>query len=226
MSCIDQPGSGEAEIRLHALLTEIDGYLAGLTEACPETGDCRERLAALQLSPGRCRAPDAHPRADCGWLSEALTLARRQGSASLVDAIERAGEHLAWTTFAYPGDAVGRRFPDAHAFVELVGPGMPFDADDFALGLFLIAPRTFYRDHRHAAPELYAPLTGPTLWRFDFGPWLPRGAHQPVWNEPRRIHGTIVEELPFLCIYVWIRDVNEPSVVVAAPDWAEIEQRL
>ena len=41
-----------------------------------------------------------------------------------------------------------------------------------------------------------------------------------------RVHAAIVEEAPFLCIYVWIRDVSEPAVVIAAPDWAEIEQRL
>ncbi len=98
--------------------------------------------------------------------------------------------------------------------------------ETFSLGLFLVAPRTFYRDRRHLAPELYAPLTGPTLWRFGHGGWSRRLAHEPIWNEPSRVHATLVEEAPFLCIYVWTSNVSEPAAVVPAPDWEEIEQRL
>lgn len=211
---------------LYDLLVTIDGYLAGLTPLCPEVGQCRDRLAALRLSAAACRPIIPRPEPECGHLGAALALAREQGSARLVDAIERVGQHLAWTTYANPGQAIGTRFARAHAFVELVGVDMPFAAPDYALGLFLIAPSTFYRDRRHKAPELYAPLTGPSSWRFDLGPWRRYGAHQPVWNEADRVHATLVEEAPFLCIYVWTRDVSEPAVIVAAPDWAEIEQRL
>ena len=110
---------------------------------------------------------------------------------------------------------------------SFIGNGTPFNARDFSLGLLLIGPRTFYRDRRHKAPELYAPLTGPTLWRFHHGPWVePRPAYQPIWNDALRVHATLVEEPPFLCIYVWTQDVSEPAALVAAPDWAEIEQRL
>ncbi len=38
------------------------------------------------------------------------------------------------------------------------------------MGLFVIAPHVLYRDHAHAAPELYLPLTGPHGWRFAPGP--------------------------------------------------------
>jgi hypothetical protein len=55
---------------------------------------------------------------------------------------------------------------------------------------------------------------------------LRRTARQPIWNETCRVHATFVEEAPFLCIYEWTRDVSEPACAVAAPDWAEIEQRL
>jgi hypothetical protein len=216
----------DAEGCLYALLGEIDRYLAALTPVCPEVGRCRDGLAALKLSPQQCRPLASRSEPGCGSFSEALALAREQGSASLVDMIERTREHLTWTTYAYPGQTIGPRFAQAHAFAELVGCRMPFDAPDYSLGLFLMAPATFYRDHRHKAPELYAPLTGPTLWRFDHGPWLRRTAHQPIWNEAGKVHATIVEEAPFLCIYVWTRDVSEPACVVAAPDWAEIEQRL
>lgn len=216
----------DVERRFYALIEEIDRCLAALNPLCPEIGGCREGLAALKLSPADCRPPAAIPEPECGHLDDALALAHKQGSAPLVDRIERVRDRLAWTRYAYPGQDIGRRFAQAHAFTELIGLGMPFAAPDYALGLFLIAPRTFYRDHRHLAPELYAPLTGPTRWRFDHGPWLQRTALQPVWNRASQVHATLVEEAPFLCIYVWTGDANEQASLVAAPDWAEIEQRL
>jgi hypothetical protein len=126
----------------------------------------------------------------------------------------------------YPPDAIGPSFPKAHAFAGLVGEHRMIAAEDFAFGLFLIAPRVLYRDHRHAAPELYAPLTGPTRWRFDCGAWESREAGEPVWNEPHRVHATVVERVPFLCFYAWTRDVAQPAEVVAAPDWGAIEAQL
>ncbi len=211
---------------LFALVVGIERYLATLECVCPEVRQCRDLLAALGLSPAQCRPLAPAPDPTCGYLDEALALARGQGSSSLVERIEEARAYLSWTTYPYPGETIGRRFARAHAFMELVGCDMPFTAPDYSLGLFLVAPRTFYRDRRHRACELYAPLTGPTLWRFDHGGWSRRLAHEPVWNEPSRVHATLVEDTPFLCIYVWIGNVSEPAAVVPAPDWEEIEQRL
>ena len=86
---------------------------------------------------------------------------------------------------------------------------------------------TLYRDHTHPAPELYAPITGPHGWRFGIAdPWKSLPANVPVWNEPDRVHATLVGEHPFLAIYAWTRDVHYPAIVVPADDWAEIEARL
>jgi hypothetical protein len=216
----------DAARRLYALIEEIDACLAGLEPRCPEIGWCRDGLASLKLTPASFALITIEPVASPECLGAALALARTQGSARLTDAIERARACLPWSTYQYPGHSIGPRFSRAHAFVELIGPGMPFPAPDFSLGLFLIGPRTFYRDHRHPAPELYVPLTGPTQWRFERKAWVRRDARHPIWNEAGRVHATLVEEAPFLCIYVWTRDVTAPASVVAAPDWDEIEQRL
>ncbi len=107
----------------------------------------------------------------------------------------------------------------------MVGENAPVAARDFDLGLFLIAPGTLYRDHRHPAPELYAPLTGPHFWRFrPDAPLLPKPAHRPVWNDPLQPHATKVGAVPFLCLFVWTRDVNLPAEVLPASDWPDIEQ--
>lgn len=81
---------------------------------------------------------------------------------------------------------------------------MPLAAEDFDMGIFLVAPDTLYRDHQHAAPELYAPLTGPHGWRF--GPGRPlqiKHAHEPVWNPPQQPHLTKTGKIPFLSLFVW-----------------------
>ena len=100
-------------------------------------------------------------------------------------------------------------------------------ADDYELGLFLIAPHTLYRDHHHPAPELYAPLTGPHRWRFGAGAsWIEKRAHETVWNEPWQVHATAVGPIPFFCVFGWARDVNLPAKVVPAADWDVIEASL
>lgn len=183
----------------------------------------RRKIREIEFEPNPQRPrPPAVP--GCGWLTESLELAVAQGKAPMAEAIEHAMPELAWRAYdAYPPELVGPRFANAHAFVDLVGPEAPFMAADFELGLFLIAPWTFYRDHRHKAPELYAALTGPTRWRFNGGVWLTRQAGEIVWNETMYIHATLVEARPFLCIYAWTQDVSLPAEIVPAPDWHEIE---
>ncbi len=102
------------------------------------------------------------------------------GKPSLAKAIAEARPFLHWVSYdAYPREDIGAGFADNHAFASIIGEGCPIEAVDFDLGLFIIAPHLFYRDHHHAAPELYAPLTGPHGWRFKPGDPL-------VWKEADR----------------------------------------
>jgi hypothetical protein len=92
------------------------------------------------------------------------------------------------------------------------------------MGLFVIAPQVLYRDHRHRASELYAPLTGPHGWRFGVQrPLRTLPAHRPVWNEPFAPHLTKVGPTPFLCLYAWTRDVNAGAEILPATDWSALE---
>lgn len=143
----------------------------------------------------------------------------------LASAIAAAAPALAWVTYdAYDRVAIGEAFAAGHCFASLAGEGAPYPATDFDAGLFLIAPHVLYRDHHHAAPELYLPLTGPHGWRFRPGDalqWLPAG--EPVWNDPWQPHATMTGDLPLLCIFVWMRDVAAPARVVPATDWSVLE---
>ena len=44
---------------------------------------------------------------------------------------------------------IGESFADGHAFASIAGRDALFAAEDFELGLFLIAPHVLYRDHCH-----------------------------------------------------------------------------
>lgn len=208
---------------IRALIGEIDHYLASATEGSRGVAEVRKGIAIFREGAVNALEPNPHP--SCGYLDEALQVSDAQ---NLRRAIERARPHLNWSTYnLYPRAEIGERWPKAHAMVSLIGGGGFIPADDFELGLFLMAPRTLYRDHRHAAPELYVPFTGPHWWRFEpGGAWIEMPAHAPVWNEPNVIHATLVRDVPFLCLYGWTRDVNCPSKVVPAPDWDVIETRL
>ncbi len=198
-----------AEAAITQLLREIETYLAAFDHAGVRA--VRDGLARWGNGPHKTLRPRTLPA--CGHLPVALAA---MGKHSLAQAIEAALPHLRWITYdAYPRDEIGAAFADGHAFASLVGEGAFRDADDFDLGLFVIGPDILYRDHHHAAPELYAPLTGPHGWRF-----LPdktfhtKPADEPVWNEPWAPHATLTGATPFLCIFGWTRDVSSPAKVI------------
>ncbi len=202
-----------------ALVAEIDHYLARFDS--PGIDDVRDGIARFGEGPVKESIKASAP--SCGFLEAALLCV--EGANPLRQAIRDALTDLAWVTYgSYPREMIGERFPLAHAFVSLIGGTGFIPADDFELGLFLIAPNTLYRDHRHKAPELYVPLTGPHEWRFGVNEgWTEFQAHTPIWNEPMRVHATLVRKVPFLSLFAWTRDVSAESTVIPASDWAEIE---
>ncbi len=144
---------------------------------------------------------------------------------ALTASIAAAAPHLNWVTYdLYPPDQIGPDFASGHAFCVLIGDAGAIPATDFDFGLFLIAPHVLYRDHCHAAPELYAPLTGPHGWRFRPGaPLVLKPAHQPVWNDPFRPHLTKVGPVPFLSLFCWTKDTQAAAQVLSASDWPGLQ---
>ncbi|MFZ5710757.1 MAG: dimethylsulfonioproprionate lyase family protein [Pseudomonadota bacterium] len=205
---------------IRTAIAAIDDYLAAL----PGPGIAEVRAAITAQGGGPVAAAGAVRSPPLSLLGPALPGLRTTHPA-LALAIETVAPHLDWTTYdLYPAEEIGPAFAGGHAFANLIDPGGPVAAPDFCLGLFVIAPHVFYRDHCHPAPELYAPLTGPHGWRFRPGaPIVPRPAHRPVWNAPNRPHATKVGPVPFLAVFAWTRDVMAPARILPAPDWAAIE---
>lgn len=206
---------------MRALLDEIDHYLSALRG--PGISEVRQGIARRRQAQFQIEAPRANAVVD-RHLRNAL--AEFAGSHPALSAlIAEASPLMRWITYdGYDPLEIGEDFAASHAFATIIGDAGPIAGDDFDLGLFLIAPHVLYRDHRHPAPELYAPLTGPHGWRFGAGrPLQIKSAHEPVWNEPNRPHLTKVGAVPFLCVYCWTRDNGEPARVIPAGDWAELE---
>ena len=211
----------DAGTLIRHLVEEADSYLSTLTG--PGVAEVRAGLSLWRHGPCKPAPGPANPVVT-QHLPAALTEATKT-AAPLVGAITAAAPHLTWITYdLYDPGQIGPAFARGHAFASLVGEVAPIRARDFDLGLFLIAPGVLYRDHAHAAPELYAPLTGPHGWRF--GPDTPiqiKPAHQPIWNPPHQPHLTKVGAIPFLCLFAWTRDVNAPAYVLPAGDWPALE---
>lgn len=207
---------------LHDLIDASDAYLRRFDS--DGARDVVSGIAEWKYGPIQKVTQQPHPA--CGFLDEAIVAI--EGADEMRDAITAARPALNWVTYdLYPPEEIGPRFPQAHAFASLIGGDAPVHADDFELGIFLIAPRTLYRDHHHAAPEIYAPLTGPHGWRFGTDQaFHERSAHAPVWNPAWSVHATLVKDVPFLCLFGWTRDVNIPAKTVPAGDWDMIEARL
>ena len=207
-----------AETAIRNLVGEIENYLAGLNDP---------RIAAVlggidQWARGPVRRVRSRTLPVCHHLDRSL---ETMGGTSLAKAISEARAFLHWVSYdAYPREDIGARFADNHAFASIIGEGCAVEAADFDLGLFIIAPNLFYRDHHHAAPELYAPLTGPHGWRFNPGdPLVWKEAHEPVWNRAWQPHATMTGETPFLGIFCWTQDVGVPAKIIPSPDWPKLE---
>jgi hypothetical protein len=204
-----------------ALLTEIDRYLSAMSAP----GIAIVRQGIVQAQQATITPQTAAPNPVTALHLDAALSSAQTTVPALANAIREAEPYLNWTTYnGYDPHLIGEDFPQSHAFTSIIGTDAPVFADDFDLGLFLIAPHILYRDHKHRAPELYAPLTGPHGWRF--GPDTPLQfipAHQPIWNEPNAPHLTKVGAVPFLCIFAWTRDVDAIAEVVPANDWATLE---
>lgn len=221
MACAPRDNeSADAESAIRTLVEATDAYLAGLSGE--GVADVRARIDAFRS--GAFRPQPALPLAFQADLDRALALLAADGQGGFAATIGAASPFLRWVPYdRYPRADIGERFAASHAFASFMGEDAPVAAREFDLGLFLIRPRVFYRDHHHAAPELYAPLTGPHGWRFAPGAALDwRPAHSPVWNPPFRHHATMTGANPFLCVFAWTADVGEPASVIACADWAEL----
>lgn len=197
-----------------SVLTAIASYLETRHPDAPGVGALMRKL-----TDARPRPIGVYPRpVHADYLDMTLEEIRSAADSQLADiglAISDAGGQLEWCVddgSYYPSGAmVGDDYRHGNMHTVLA------EGDDFAIGLFLLAPRADYLDHRHPAPELYLNLASNTQWRFDVGPWLDMPAGSVLWNEPHAVHATRTGETPWLSVWAWLSDIDQLCEVVALP---------
>ncbi len=213
-----------------ALIEEIRTHLQSRETGEAGVDEVLRELAATAVSPDRAIEREPQHPPPSAFLDAAIRSMPRPELGPLAEAVEAARPHLHWRHGGtYKREDVGTAYEDGHMFCDLVAPKAKagvVHAEDFRLGLFLLGPRVFYRDHNHPAPELYLTLTGPSGWRFGHGPWRDLPAGTAIWNEPGRVHATRVYDQPFLTVFSWTRNVLEKCHLHPADDWTEVEHRL
>jgi len=150
---------------------------------------------------------------------------------SLASAIDASKHIVQWNRDLgqfYVKDAnVGGSYRNGNMNCILIGSQNGFfHSDKLFMGLFFLQPYTFYRDHDHEASEMYFNLTGPHGFRFDVNGWSDYPADSIIWNAPWLPHATRVYNIPFLCLYAWVGNLECLCRVVDADDWAQLEDEL
>ncbi|MGE0005318.1 MAG: dimethylsulfonioproprionate lyase family protein [Parvibaculaceae bacterium] len=176
----------------------------------------KKRLAEQDLSPSAVREPPPRRLPATRFLAEcvAASMFTSPGVAAALAEIE---EFLHWRQNPnYSDRRMGAGYMDNYAYAELIGSHGFFAGNDFLMGLLLLGPNSHYRDHHHAAPELYWLLTGPSEWRRDKGEFEMREAGETIWHDPHIVHATRTDASPLLAVWAWTRDVSEPARLVEA----------
>jgi hypothetical protein len=150
---------------------------------------------------------------------------------NIASALKIAKKHLVWREddgkYYQQGADLGEGYRNCNLHSLLIGPGAcGYEHPDFNLGIFMLGPRTLYRDHCHQAPELYLNLADRSGWRLQGGDWIDYPAGSIIWNEPGELHATRVYKQPFISVFVWLEKVHAPCQVVPMSDWPTLEQAL
>ena len=149
----------------------------------------------------------------------------------IANCLKAAKDDLVWredNALFYPPDAdLGEGYKNCNLHTLLIGPdACGYYHPDFSLGIFMLGPRTLYRDHNHDAPELYLNLSEKSGWRFGTRAWRDFPAGSFIWNAAGETHATRVYDEPFISVFVWLENVNSTCNVINSDDWSKIEQDL
>ena len=217
--------------RIQTLIQSIIRYLEA------QRGDTRgvdltlDKLAAMDLSGDRLNdMPPQGTRHD-EVLKNAIAGIAAPELREIARCLKAAKDDLVWreddAKFYPPGADLGEGYARCNLHTLLIGPdACGYHHPDFSLGIFMLGPRTFYRDHNHDAPELYLNLSDKSGWRFRSGEWQDYPAGSLIWNAAGVPHATRVYDQPFISVFVWLENVNSRCNVIHFDDWAEIEQGL
>lgn len=217
--------------RIQALIQSIVTYLQAHRAATRGVDLTLDKLAAMDLTGERLiDLPPQGTRHD-EVLKNAIAGIAAPELQEIARCLKAAKDDLAWrednAQFYPPGADLGEGYTKCNLHTLLIGPdACGHHHPDFSLGVFMLGPRTLYRDHNHDAPELYLNLSEKSGWRFGTRDWQDYPAGSLIWNAAGDPHATRVYDQPFISVFVWLENVNSRCNVIHFDDWAEIEQDL
>ena len=123
----------------------------------------------------------------------------------IVKMLASLANHISWGQ-TYSAQDFGVEFLEKYGWTELIGLRGPIASDRIACGFLFLGPQIEYPRHRHEAEEVYAPLTGQTLWQRNNQDWAYRAAGLPIYHAPRMPHAMRTETVPLVALYLWRGD--------------------
>ena len=217
--------------RIQKLIEAIISYLRAHRGAARGVDLILTKLVAIELSDKNfIDAPPQGTRHD-EVLKNAIARIAAPELQEIANWLKVAKDDLVWredsALFYPPGADLGEGYKNCNLHTLLIGPdACGHHHPDFSLGIFMLGPRTLYRDHNHDAPELYLNLSEKSGWRFGARGWQDFPAGSLIWNAAGETHATRVYDEPFISVFVWLENVNSPCNVIHSDDWSEIEQDL
>ena len=217
--------------RIQKLVESIITYLRAHRGAAPGVDLTLKKLAAIDLSDKNfIDTPPQGTRHD-EVLNDAIARIAAPELQEIANCLKAAKDDLVWrednAQFYPPGADLGEGYKRCNLHSLLIGPdACGHHHPDFSLGIFMLGPRTLYRDHNHDAPELYLNLSDKSGWRFGATGWQDFVAGSLIWNAGGEPHATRVYDEPFISVFVWLENVNSPCNVIHCDDWPKIEKDL
>ncbi|MCK0104191.1 dimethylsulfonioproprionate lyase family protein [Pseudohalocynthiibacter sp. F2068] len=221
----------DKQSRIQALIHSIIRYLETRRSNACGVDLTLKKLAGMDLCESRLiDTPPQGTRHD-EILKDAIAGIAAPELHEIASCLAASRDDLVWrednAQFYPPGADLGEGYTKCNLHTLLIGPdACGYHHPDFSLGIFMLGPRTLYRDHDHDAPELYLNLSEKSGWRFKSGEWQDYPAGSLIWNEAGEPHATRVYDQPFISVFVWLENVNSRCNVIHFDDWAEIEKDL
>ena len=205
--------SGETLIR--------DLFDASWREVAARTDSLTGKPVEMRLpdAPSLLLSTDPEPQLPVlGHLDEAVTVARSNGFASLMDRFEAARPHLRWSqNEAYVRDNPDNPFLSGYAFAILSSAGGPLVCDVPLCGFILIGPDVHYPAHHHTPSEIYL-LMGPGIrWQLDHGEWFDTAPGDLIFHDGWRVHATRTANTPMLAFVSWLDKSERDTIRWAMP---------
>ncbi len=186
--------------------TQTDTAREGITVRVKEL---LESLRQPELAPFLADWPPVYSRREIAtarlpvlrWLPELAAGAAPFG-ADLVAAVCGAAPLLDWRQ-TYTAQDLSPAFLDDYGWSEIVGSVGPIQSDRIACGFLILGPATYYPSHRHAAEELYVPLSGTAAWQQGDTAWQEQAPGTPIHHRSEQPHAMRTGTSPLLALYVW-----------------------